>query len=633
MKTKRKTITTLFIGILLGIALVFGVAYAWYYFVIKPTRPSAEMLEVVESVAPEGASVAYGDDSEEYDEEEDYYHETYLENGEYHYYPTAIGPTIERTIYEVSNLQELLDALGSNRTIYITQDINITEQVAHIAPLNQYQIAHCGESEVYKNLDNCMYLAYEQEHYTLRTLGHKIHLIENMDQSAFVEERITGAFSTLMASDIFLTIHSTKNLNIIGNKNNIIIENSESGVLHFAENENLAISQMHIYHDLPVAEECGNFAPVVSFEWCHNVLIDECQLNGSGTVGVYATESDFVEIKNTKIYNCTSEAFDFSYVENSLIENCKIVDNQLYNILATCYSNVHFKDCRIQNNELYNYIIYFSCDEYHDENNIHFENCIVQESDYENLSAVDYGNVTGLASSIENQYNDENVNKNLPADIAEKFQGIWLNTEFEALLKEIFSLVTAKNIQLPISMHCTQERFYYFEDGAFHFLHWEDNKLMYEDDTELGRLKKIDENTIQLLNDDDVIIATYRKIKNEAGEDAKDFATGLNKLVASVLAGRYKLKVENGKSERFTLKADANIADSKDYSEMRMMLFQETQNLWRNVVVFYKKDKTVQCYIVLKKENDVLKLQKIDIVTPSKFNRENEFAELKRLEK
>ncbi|WP_200799220.1 hypothetical protein, partial [Tenacibaculum agarivorans] len=117
-----------------------------------------------------------------------------------------------------------------------------------------------------------------------------------------------------MPKCFFLTIKNTKNLRIIGKEvglSELIIENDDAPVLNFFNNKNLEIKNIKAYHDLPVELECGIHAPVFQFVGDSHVKINNCDLNGSGTQGIYGMDLRRFRLENSVIHNCSNTAMTF----------------------------------------------------------------------------------------------------------------------------------------------------------------------------------------------------------------------------------------------------------------------------------------------------------------------------------
>ena len=63
---------------------------------------------------------------------------------------------------------------------------------------------------------------------------------------------------------------------------------------------------------------------VLNFHRCNDVLIDACHLYGCGIVGVSASDSASLTVKDTEIYECSNAAVTFWTVSGAVFDNCNI---------------------------------------------------------------------------------------------------------------------------------------------------------------------------------------------------------------------------------------------------------------------------------------------------------------------
>ena len=63
---------------------------------------------------------------------------------------------------------------------------------------------------------------------------------------------------------------------------------------------------------------------VLNFQRCNDILIDACRLYGCGIVGVSASDSSSLTVKDTEIYECSNAAVTLWSVSGAVFDNCNI---------------------------------------------------------------------------------------------------------------------------------------------------------------------------------------------------------------------------------------------------------------------------------------------------------------------
>jgi len=103
---------------------------------------------------------------------------------------------------------------------------------------------------------------------------------------------------------------------------------------------NISIKGLTLYHEV---DQVGCFTNCFDVSHCENIKFEDCDINGSGFIGICVNQSMGVEIKNCKIHKCTAHGvFAWCMNENHdnlpisesgiLIEDCTFNDNNGSNV-------------------------------------------------------------------------------------------------------------------------------------------------------------------------------------------------------------------------------------------------------------------------------------------------------------
>lgn len=119
-------------------------------------------------------------------------------------------------------------------------------------------------------------------------------------------------FHSLGKNEYEVIIKDVKNLSIIGNnKSNtfILSDPRYANVLKFENVENLALINLTMGH----ADKEGYCSGgVLYFNQGENIYLSKLDLYGSGTYGIEAMGSNYIDVKNTKIHDCTYGGINLS---------------------------------------------------------------------------------------------------------------------------------------------------------------------------------------------------------------------------------------------------------------------------------------------------------------------------------
>lgn len=116
---------------------------------------------------------------------------------------------------------------------------------------------------------------------------------------------------------------------------NILLTDVWKNVLIVSNSNSIKIEGLYLSHLKPLQEyQCNG--GVISLSNTKKILIDDCELEGSGTIGVKGDTIENLEISHCYIHDNTFNAFYFVNASSVLIQNCVIENNanliQSYNL-------------------------------------------------------------------------------------------------------------------------------------------------------------------------------------------------------------------------------------------------------------------------------------------------------------
>lgn len=121
-----------------------------------------------------------------------------------------------------------------------------------------------------------------------------------------------------------LSITGVDNLSLISeNGAEIVAHPRYVDVVRFSNCSNLSLSGLTLGHTEAPGACSGN---VVGLYGCSDVALDACRLYGCGVVGIYAVETDNLNVANTEIYDCSNSAVNMYTVSGAQLNNCNIHD-------------------------------------------------------------------------------------------------------------------------------------------------------------------------------------------------------------------------------------------------------------------------------------------------------------------
>lgn len=187
--------------------------------------------------------------------------------------PREVKGGSEQHYYEVGTADEFVNAIGSNRVICLTADIDLSSASGYGAEWNE---THCWEG-------------------------------------------VNAGYQ--------LVITGVKDMTVTAKQPGIRLVTAprEANVLTFNACRDLDISGLTIGHtEMPEAYACTGAVLVLNA--CKDTEIEDCALFGCGTIGVEASSCEELDIEDCEIYDCTAGGVHLYDVREAEIENCYIHD-------------------------------------------------------------------------------------------------------------------------------------------------------------------------------------------------------------------------------------------------------------------------------------------------------------------
>ena len=207
-------------------------------------------------------------------------------------------------IYEAAGVDELLAAIGSDRTVVLTGSEYLLSSASDYGN-------SCGTSCYYWNE---VYDGFE------------------------------------------LKISGVSNLKIISEcGSSITVEPRYAAVLRFCDCDGIELRGITAGHTV---EPGFCDAGVIAFDGCRNCLISSSSLYGCGSIGVNAVSCEDINITDSEVYSCSLYAFYLDRCRNAEIASCRIhdfKDAECLFSLSSC-SSVMIKQCDIFDCSVYSLI-------------------------------------------------------------------------------------------------------------------------------------------------------------------------------------------------------------------------------------------------------------------------------------
>ena len=218
----------------------------------------------------------------------------------------AAGPAGSKTetendgeIIYAATPEELIDAIGSDRTIVLTgTSYNLNTAEEHSSKYCTWKTVDDGKELLIRAVTNL----------TIRTE-------DGLDKACEIE-----------------------------------VQPRYANVLHFESCGKITLSGFTAGH-VKQAEPCQG--SVLSFDNCHDVTLNDCCLYGCGTFGIVTDQVKNMMIKRTEIYECSVGAVNFISSSNLALEDCSIHDVPEDGLNFFDCSNVTWNDNVLDGNATY----------------------------------------------------------------------------------------------------------------------------------------------------------------------------------------------------------------------------------------------------------------------------------------
>jgi hypothetical protein len=220
--------------------------------------------------------------------------------------------TKEPVVITVNNAEELIQALGNDRTIIL----NNTEGI--------YWLTEAIDAAVESN-----YLA---------------------SLSAYADWEVPNDYNGLLVEEAYdghaLGFYNMKNLTIKGADENeytkIYVSPRYADVFNFNGCTGITLENLQLGH-YPEQGSCAG--AVLSFNVCDDVTINNCDLFGCGTSGIEAVMSGNFKVANSIIRDCSESNMWLNDCENFRFFDCKVISEN--NIVCYGCIGISFENCTV----------------------------------------------------------------------------------------------------------------------------------------------------------------------------------------------------------------------------------------------------------------------------------------------
>lgn len=218
----------------------------------------------------------------------------------------------------VNNLVEFINAIKSNRIIYIDNDIDFKDGLKKFHNFNPQRLPELDEYEV-------------TEH------------PENFKERSFVYDNYDG-YELCLSGYKNLTIRT----NETGSKSLLRVVPRYAYVLCFIGCTDIKIEGLVMGH----TDEGYCQGGVLNFQKCENVSVNTCDLYGCGIEGICFRDSKKLVMKNTQIRDCSYQIMTIRDSNDCIFENCFFFRNRQFSLFDLINSNqLTFRNCLITHNE------------------------------------------------------------------------------------------------------------------------------------------------------------------------------------------------------------------------------------------------------------------------------------------
>ncbi len=243
---------------------------------------------------------------------------------------------------------------------------------------------------------------------------------ENSDNSGDGSDSEEPVHTDYVNFDFFsgYTIRSLDNLTIIGkekSKAHVYIRKSKGAVFGFDSCTNIRLQNLKLGHQPPagkILRLCGDItAPVIDLRsYSKNIIIDKCDLYGTGNWGIVGYSAEDITVIDTNIYDCNIGLARLMDSKAVKFITCNFHDNTTGryakdNWFGFGNSSVIFDKCRITNNKFTlrpedltsndyyilhgekQYLVYMGKEyDTFGTGSVEFRNCVFSDNDFEQIT-------------------------------------------------------------------------------------------------------------------------------------------------------------------------------------------------------------------------------------------------------
>lgn len=293
---------------------------------------------------------------------------------DYQFNEQNLNSEIEKDTVHVANEREFINALSSNRVIWIDNNkLNL-------------------EKFVKENKEELTTIDYDYD---------------DLDPES--EIYFTSGYFTSIG------LHGYSNMEIRG-KNKLVditVNDTDTHVLDFYNCHNILIDNINFYHDSPGGYFGACEGEVVTYTNCSNFNIQNSHFDGSGTVGSQIDNSSNFNFLNCEFYNNSSYGIFSNESTNIILNRCDFHDNSFEEAFYTYYGNnsnhtISLLHCYIKNNKSNSiFQAYNNSSEDYEGINFSIENSAIENN--ETTDALFDFQVTSANINISNSYIKNNI--------------------------------------------------------------------------------------------------------------------------------------------------------------------------------------------------------------------------------
>lgn len=264
------------------------------------------------------------------------------------YQPVADNSSIKLSIIEMTNIQLLKseEAVSDENRVRYENATPAAKMVGAVDGI----ITVTTEEQLINALGNDRTIQVgEDVHLNLSRILEQEHQFSGIPGRAWVTIAERGGDSPVIVSEYAndghqLTLKNFSNLVICGKKNSSIeVDPRYSFCLNFIDCENCKVENLTIGHTEGGYCDGG----VIGVTGGHHIDISNCDLYGCGTYGIVARETNTLTVRRSNIHDCTYGIMELYSSFAVTFEDCDFFSNREYELITNrgC-QNTSFSRCR-----------------------------------------------------------------------------------------------------------------------------------------------------------------------------------------------------------------------------------------------------------------------------------------------